>query len=288
MQDYLKLLAAATIEAGLLCLLSRLLFLAGYRLIGNPKHPRGGRLWHLLRLPGNLVHEASHAIVLLVTGYRVEAVSLSIFDREGRGQVVARGRWHHLTPGWAAWGLAAFAPIVGGMVAISLLMRPLGLAGGAQAVSSTSMAQVFLARVQDVVGGVNWHAWQGYLLLALVLSIGSELAPSDRDVRGTLPGLLGAAALACLVGAFFYAGPVGIEWRGGFDAGARHLLNGAIRAQELALAVCGAASVFVVVPWLLRESLLEGHGRTSEKPSRHPRRATRQARDVRPRLAGRR
>ncbi len=287
MQDYLKLLAAATIEAGLLCLLSRALFLAGYRLVGDRKHPRGGRLWHLLRLPGNLVHEVSHALVLMVTGYRVEAISLSIFDAEGRGQVVARGRWHHLMPHWAAWGLAAFAPIVGCMVTIGLLMRPLGLTSNAHLVSSTSMAQVFLARVADVVAGVNWHAWQGYLLLALVLSIGSELAPSDRDVRGSLPGLLGAAAIACLIGAFFYIGPVSVEWRVWFDTSAKHLLNGAIRAQELTLAVCGAASVFVLVPWLLRESLFEQQRPVRPTPTRTPRHVIRQARDTRPRLAGR-
>jgi hypothetical protein len=287
MQDYLKLLAAATIEAGLLCLLSRALFLAGYRLVGNPKHKHGGRLWHLLRLPGNLVHELSHAIVLAIAGYRVEAISLSIFDAEGRGQVVARGRWHHLLPHWVAWGFAAFAPIVGSMVVIGLLMRPLGLTSNAHAVVSSSMAQVFLARVADVVAGVNWHAWQGYVLLALVLSLGSELAPSDRDVRGSLPGLLGAAAVACLLGAFFYLGPVSVGWRTGFDVGARHLLNGAIRAQELTLAVCGAASIFVLVPWLLRESLFESPRPVRPTPTRSPRRAIRQARDTRPRLAGR-
>jgi hypothetical protein len=293
MQDYLKLLAAATIEAGLLCLLSRALFVAGFRVVGSRKHPHGGRLWHLLRLPGNLVHEVSHALVLALTGYRIEAISLSIFDAEGRGQVVARGRWHHLIPHWAAWGLAAFAPIVGSMLTIGLLMRPLGLSPNAHAVISSSMAQVFLARVADVVAGVNWHAWQGYVLLGLVLSLGSELAPSDRDVRGSLPGLLGAAAFACLIGAFFYAGPVSVEWRNSFDLAARHLLNGAIRAQELTLAVCGAASIFVLVPWVLRESLFENPRTENPRPvrptpTRAPRRAIRQARDTRPRLAGRR
>lgn len=287
MQDYLKLLTAATIEAVLLCLLSRVLFLAGYRLFGNPNRHHGGRFWHVLRLPGNLIHEFSHAIVLLLTGFRVEALRPSLFDEKGRGQVVARGRWHKLVPHRVAWGLAAMAPIVGGMVTIGLLMRPLGLETGTHVVVGSSMAQIFLARVQDVAAAINWHAWKGWLLLALVLGIGAELAPSDRDVRGSIPGLLGTAAAACLLGAFFYLGPVSLGVRSDFDLIARHLLNAAIRTQELTLAVCGAAGAFIIVPWLLREGLFEEKA-PAVPPSRAPhRRASRQARDTRPRLAGR-
>ncbi|MCX7599176.1 MAG: M50 family metallopeptidase [Armatimonadetes bacterium] len=276
MQLYLKLLAAATVEALLLCALSRLLFLAGYRLFGSPRHTTGGWLWHLFRAPGNLVHEMSHAVVLFATGYRVKRVRLSLRDPRGRGEVVVYGRWLRLVPDKWAWALASMSPLVAGIATLLLLMHYLIEPGAVGAFAAPSVGEALVARAFAVLSRIPWSHWPTYVILFLVLSVGSELSPSDRDVRTALPRLAAAAALACMVGAAFYIAPPGAPARTWFDATALPTLRRIITAQELALALCGATSLLLLTPVLLRDAL------TAQPASQYPR-PRKPARTSRPR-----
>ncbi|MCD6351250.1 MAG: hypothetical protein J7M26_03925, partial [Armatimonadetes bacterium] len=98
MLDFLQLAIAATVEAVALVLLSRLLFVAGYSLLGRHRWRFFKLLWHLFRLPGNLLHELSHAVVLLLAGFRVEKIRPSLLDRSGTGHVEVRGRLWEVGP----------------------------------------------------------------------------------------------------------------------------------------------------------------------------------------------
>lgn len=268
MQLYLKLLAAATVEALLLCALSRLLFLAGYRLFGNPRHTTGGWLWHLFRTPGNLIHEMSHALVLFATGYRVKRVRLSLRDPNGRGEVVVYGRWLRVIPDKWAWALASMSPLVAGIASILLLMHYLVEPTKLGAFAAPSVGEAVVARAFSVLSCIPWTHWPTYFLLFLVLSVGSELSPSDRDVKTALPRLAAAAAFACMVGAVFYTAPPGAPARTWFDAVALPVLRRIITAQELALALCGATSLILLGPVLLRDTIAAQRTSPLPRPSR--------------------
>lgn len=255
MQLYLKLLAAATVEALLLCAMSRLLFLAGYRLFGNPRQGTGGWVWHLFRTPGNLVHEMSHAVALLAAGFRVKRVRLSLRDPNGRGEVVVCGRWLRLIPDKWAWALASMSPLVAGIGTILLLMHYLVEPRTVGTFAASSLGEAVVARVFSVLGRIPWNHWPTYGMLFLVLSVGSELSPSDRDVKTALPRLAAAAAFACMLGAAFYSAPPGAPARAWFDAAALPTLRSIITAQELALALCTAASLILLGPVVLRDAV---------------------------------
>jgi hypothetical protein len=258
MPHLLQLAAAATVEAAGLVLVSRLLFLAGFTLMGNPPASRGRLLWHLFRLPGNLIHELSHALVLCIVGYRVVCVRLSILDKHGRGEVLAQGRWHRLIPAILGWPAASIAPIVGGIAAIVVLTRVLGVPLPQSPYQATTLGEELVARWAAVLRNVNLASWQGWLFVLLVLSIGAELAPSDRDLRAGLPSLLIVGSVLCLLAAVCYLAlpdAVARQWCGTY---ARNFLRRVMLAEEMVLAVCGAVAVLVVLPLLVREAVGQG------------------------------
>lgn len=277
MWHFLQLVVAATVEAALLVILSRLLFVAAFGLLGNRRSRRGSLAWHLLRLPGNLVHELSHAVVLWVSGFRISAVRLSILDPNGRGEVVARGRWHRLVPSTIGWAAASMAPLVGAIVVICALMHFFGVMPAWTVDPHSSVGEALLARWTAVLKALNLSAWQGWVFLLLVLSIGAELAPSQQDFRACLPWLIVAASLLCMAAAIFYAAPPLAGPRQWFDARATAALNKILIAEELALAVTGAAGLVLAIPALLREALAgdtlipdvraAGSSRPSPRPS---------------------
>ena len=121
-------LAVVLAQTALLYAVSRRLLL-GYvlgTLASRLTGPRGRRLIALIRLPGNLVHELSHAAAYLATGYRIRRFATCWRDPEGRGFVETGPPWSafHWAPLSAA--LSCAAPLVVGAV----VLRGLGLALG--------------------------------------------------------------------------------------------------------------------------------------------------------------
>jgi hypothetical protein len=189
-------LLPVTIEAIALFLLSRLLFT---EVVSSFADRRGkGFLLAVLRLPGNTVHELSHALGFVVCGYRVKRLLLCIFDRQGRGSCTPGRPWSPLAFPQLAIGLAALLPLLIGSTVLVFAARALGVLPTDLPPAPAGLLPVVWQQALELVGHLDWHQWQTWLFLYLALSIGAELSPSATDLRYGVPTLLALAALAWL------------------------------------------------------------------------------------------
>ncbi|MBD3293520.1 MAG: hypothetical protein GF393_11390 [Armatimonadia bacterium] len=145
----------------------------------------------ILRAPGNILHEASHALGYLVGGYRVSRLVPFFVDPEGRGYCRAGRRWAPWGVPWIATGLAAIMPLIVGAVALWASSRLLGVPQDPDALAMTADWR----HLVEILLGLDYEAWQTWAFLYLALSIGAELAPSDIDLKASLPALAAAAGL---------------------------------------------------------------------------------------------
>lgn len=197
----LNQIAVVLAEAVVLYMLSRLLFVWVLQSFAsrNPE-ARGGRLVQGLRLPGNLIHELSHALGYLVCGYTVQRMVPCIFDVQGRGSCQAGRRWSPLALPWLAAGVAAVAPLVLGTLVLRGVAQALGIDLHTAIATHASVGSLLVDNIRTNLTTLDYHRWQTYLFLYLAFSIGSELSPSQVDLRRSLPTLLvGAAGLAIVV-----------------------------------------------------------------------------------------
>ena len=181
-------------EAAALFVLSRLLFVWVLQSIAS-RRARGGRLLQYLRLPGNLVHEFSHAIGYLVSGYTVRRLTPCIFDTQGRGSCQPGRRWWPLASSWLASGLAAMAPLVVGTLVLRIVAQMLEVDLYSPSVAETTLRTLVVDNIWANLCALDYHHWQTYLFLYLAFSIGSELSPSEVDLRRGLPMVLLAAVV---------------------------------------------------------------------------------------------
>jgi hypothetical protein len=191
----LKMILLVAAQAFLIYCLSRILFVWVLQSVAMRSHG-GGWFVKLLRLPGNLVHELSHALGYLLSGFRVKRLLPCVLDPDGRGLCQPGERWHELATMWLATGLAAIMPLLVGPVflrgAAVLLSFPLAhmAAGGPQGVGALVcdvLRQTFFS--------LNGHDWRTYVFLYLGFSVGAEMAPSDIDFRRSLLPLAVTAVL---------------------------------------------------------------------------------------------
>ncbi len=127
---------------------------------------------HLVRLPGNFVHEAAHAVVMVATGYSLRGFTVSLFDRAGRGHVQPGPPWIGLARPWFTNLLSPIAPAVAGLALLGVLAQWSGAPG-----IPTSVAAVL-----PVLRAVPYETWQLWVGLALAFSVTAEMAPSDVDL----------------------------------------------------------------------------------------------------------
>jgi len=189
---FAKQTAIVVAEAILLYMLSRLIFVWVLQSVAsrNP-HARGGRLVQLLRLPGNLVHELSHAAGYLIFGYTVRRMVPCIFDPRGRGSCQPGRPWSPIALPWLATGLAAIAPLLVGTLALRGVATMLAIDLHFATLAHAGFADLLVNNIWANLQALDFNAWQTYLFLYLAFSIGSELAPSSTDVRRSIPTLLG-------------------------------------------------------------------------------------------------
>jgi hypothetical protein len=147
---------------------------------------------HILRAPGNLLHEASHALGYYIGGYTVKQLVPFFFDSEGRGYCRAGRPYAPWAVPWIATGLAAVMPLVVGAVALWAVSRLLGVPEDPSALVMTADWR----HLYEILLNLDYESWRTWMFLYLALSIGAELAPSDIDLRASLPAL---AALACVI-----------------------------------------------------------------------------------------
>jgi hypothetical protein len=150
-----------------------------------------GTLQHLVRLPGNLLHELAHAVAMLLTGYTVAGFSVSITDPAGRGGVRPGPAWLPIARPWITNLISPVAPVGFGVVALSLLARWSGAPG---LVLDPRGAWVALS-------GAPYQTWQLWVGLALGFSVTAELAPSSIDLAAWWRP---AAVVGVLLGAVAY------------------------------------------------------------------------------------
>lgn len=189
---------ALLVQALLLMIVSRMLFRGMVCAFANRN---GGGLVTLLRLPGNLLHETSHALGYLLLGYRVRHLIPCVFDPKQSGVCVRGKPWSPVTLPWLADGAAALMPLIVGTVALVAVGQWLGIinhhaAGLNPATTAVGGTGLFRAAYQEIVlllQSLDWHHWQTYVFLYLALSIGAEVSPSPTDLRYAIPALAGLA-----------------------------------------------------------------------------------------------
>lgn len=141
----------------------------------------GGFLALILRFPGNVIHEFSHALAVIVSGYTVSGFGLSLFCKDNIGYV---------KPGrpFLPWAdetllriLAGISPLPAGIMALCLLGWYVG----------------------DVVQYTKWQTW---ISAILAVSFAAELSPSDQDInvflRPTLLVFFGFALIMTVIHLF--------------------------------------------------------------------------------------
>jgi len=196
---------------------------------------RAGRLLLLfLRLPGNLLHEWSHAAGYVLSGYRIEDIASCLSDRRGRGYCKPGPPWSPLHSMPLAAAVASALPLFVGALAIRTLGGWLGVHLPEADLIDEGLGPVAARFWPDLAGfalGLDWQAWQTYLFWYLALSIGAELAPSDVDLRR---GGLVLCILAALLVIFIYAVPH-MDLRPGTAAALYGGLWGLLRTLSAAL-----------------------------------------------------
>jgi hypothetical protein len=196
----------------------------GYRLLGE----RGLLIWFWLNAPGVILHELSHALVVLLfypCGFRI--TSITFFRIKPKVQAGAGGRLmrsggrtslqlgevQYLRPqgrfmSYVGDGLSAVAPLFGGILAFFFLYwvatghtlwdawRCTGSTG-----VPTLQDALQCASPQHLLAP-GWPWWTLTFAPYLILTVTSELWPSRQDWRGArwlLAGLLVAALLLALL-----------------------------------------------------------------------------------------
>ncbi|MBM3472379.1 MAG: hypothetical protein FJX75_03795 [Armatimonadetes bacterium] len=269
----------------LLFWLSRRLLL-GYvlrTLASRSSSARGRRLVSLLRLPGNLLHEISHAAAYLISGYRIQRLATCWSDPEGRGYVETGRPWSPLHWAPLAAALSCAAPIVVGALAIHALGSALGVPLPAMDVTSEGVRPVAARTLTDVwflVSHLDWAAWQTYVFWLLAFSIGAELAPSGADLR---QGFVMLCVLVLLSAVGILAVPemeLRPERAEAVLDGAQWLLSALSTALFAGLIGCGLAGLVAgAFTWVLRRSARPTQARGKSRPPspKSPRRSDRRA-----------
>ncbi|MGE5530999.1 MAG: hypothetical protein ACM3VW_02635 [Bacteroidota bacterium] len=236
----------------MLLLLSRVLFT---EVVSAFADHRGKGFWlAMLRLPGNFLHEVSHALGFLVCGYRVKRLLLCIFDREGRGSCTPGRAWSPITIPPLAIGMAALMPLVLGSLVLTLAARWLGVLqpethGAALALPNAWGESFALLR------GLDWRTWQTWVFLYLTLSIGAELAPSSTDLRYGLP-TLGGILLSLWLALFALHNAQGLQqYEGPVKTAIVSMLTNAGSVLGCALVVTTAAAIVTFLPGMAARAL---------------------------------
>jgi hypothetical protein len=180
----------------------------GYRLRGE----RGLMIWFWLNAPGVMLHELSHAFVVLLFypfGFRVTSITLFHvrprlqIRNSGRGmktgnkQSLQLGEVQYTRPSsrlvtYIGDGLSGIAPLFGGIAMFILLYW---LATG---------YNVWDYSGQHAMLRPNWPWWPLLFVPYLILTVTSELWPSSADWRGASWFVGGMALFILLIIALFW------------------------------------------------------------------------------------
>jgi len=181
----------------------------GYRIFGE----RGLLMWFWLNAPGVVLHELSHAFVVLLLypfGFRISSITL--FRIKPKPQPATGGRLmrsnarpslqlgevQYLRPqgkitSYIGDGLSAVAPLFGGILAFFFLYW---------VATGYTLWDAWQTINYEHILRPGWPWWTLTFAPYLVLTVTSELWPSHQDWRGArwlVGGLLILGALLCII-----------------------------------------------------------------------------------------
>jgi len=144
-------------------------------------------LYVILMLPGTIVHELSHALVVLLTGGRITKFSV-IPSGDTLGHV------EFTAPKIPLIGNAAIsiAPLIGCPAILLLVSRYFGVhfdfsPGSFDILSET---RILIDGTFSLISGLDYLNWKTYVFLYLALTLGAGAAPSKTDIISMIPGLI--------------------------------------------------------------------------------------------------
>ncbi len=171
-------------------------------------------LYLFLMWPGVMIHELSHFLGCLITFTRVKQVELFKPQRQG-GKIILGQVSHENTKNPIKKIIISLAPFFGVSATIWFfvwLLLPAGHLLGPinliQASSSgfSSFGQSILGFLNQyrnyflsLVASLDFKDWRIYLFIYLMLSLGSQAAPSRTDLKHTFNGLVVLSVVVLLV-----------------------------------------------------------------------------------------
>ncbi len=203
----------------------------------------------ILRGPGNILHETGHAIGYGLAGYSVRRLVFFFADDEGRGYCLPGRPWAPWAIPWLATGFAALMPLIAGTLALYGLSVWLGVPADPSDLAVTGDWRL----LAGILTGLDYRSWRTIVFLYLALSIGAELAPSEIDLRRSIPALLVATAMLVMVVIAVSHLPADAPVREAFDIHLVAVLGWGSSVLDfgiMALALVGIPGV--VVAWVLR------------------------------------
>jgi hypothetical protein len=247
-----EMVLLVALEAFLLFALSRLLFACVLRSLAG-RARGGGGLIRWLRLPGNLVHEVSHAAGYLLCGFRVKRLETTVSDPEGRGLCEPGAPWAAAAIPWLATGAAAVLPLVFGALFLRGLAMLLGVrfVNGGHGLEGGAVG-LLVATIRETLHRMDLLDWRAWVFLYLGFSVGAELAPSASDFRRCVAPLTATAVV--LAGMTFYLGlghaaSPAWQWYSRTLAGALQWLFSLLGFAVLTTALVAAVTVLPGLAW---------------------------------------
>lgn len=207
----------------------------------------GRRVYMLLMWPGVCVHELSHAAACLLT--RTHIAEVNLFGPRQQGNQLTLGYVSHdeARHGWQQVVIGT-APFFGGTAVLYGLTWAAWPAAAGLLKSTVSLGlqpQPYWQWLDAFAGSLaaapfGW--WQG-LACYLLFSVAAHVAPSNRDLKGTLwPLVLTALVLALPLLALGLFWPAAFLWGSGLLGHAAAVLTGLMAMALVAVAV-GLAAV---------------------------------------------
>lgn len=180
-------LSVAGVPVGSAVMLAAALALASF--VHRPLLGRlgAGTVQHLVRLPGNLLHELAHAFAMLATGYTVADLRVSLMDPAGRGHVRPGPAWIGVARPWLTNLVSPVAPVFAAVAALTTI----------HALSGAPGLPASLSGIVPMLRAVDYARWELWAGLALGYSVTAEMAPSGIDLAAWWrPALVFAVLLA--------------------------------------------------------------------------------------------
>jgi hypothetical protein len=146
-------------------------------------------LYATLTLPGFFLHEGAHALAAILL--RVPLRGVTFIPRQSLDDLAVGASVQVEARGPLRMALIALAPLLAGAAAMGLLSGVLGAAGADPRP---------WVRLPEWAAGLEWGGGTFWLVVYLIWSIGSHMAPSQGDLRFVQSGGVVLLAILTLAG----------------------------------------------------------------------------------------